>query len=80
VHARIDFSPVKELKEKASACHASQGGMTEQSGLLRYVLRLTAAKESFMRAYPEATPGLRERDLFDGIREHESINDEARNS
>ena len=80
VHARIDFSPVKELKEKASACHASQGGMTEQSGLLRYVLRLTAARESFMRAYPEATPGLREGDLFDGIREHESINDEARNS
>ena len=41
--------------------------MTEQSGLLRYVLRLTAARESFMRAYPEATPGLREGDLFEGV-------------
>ena len=67
VHARIDFSPVKELKEKASACHASQGGMTEQSGLLRYVLRLAAAKESFMRAYPQAGNEVRERDLFEGV-------------
>jgi LmbE family N-acetylglucosaminyl deacetylase len=67
VHARIDFGPVKELKEKASACHASQGGMTQQAGLLRYVLRLTAARENFMRAYPEPTPGLHERDLFEGI-------------
>jgi LmbE family N-acetylglucosaminyl deacetylase len=67
VHARIDFSPVKELKEKASACHASQGGMTQQAGLLRYVLRLTASRENYMRAYPEPTPGLREGDLFDGI-------------
>ena len=67
MHARIDFSPVKELKEKASACHASQGGMTQQAGLLRYALRLTASRENFMRAYPEPTPGLRERDLFEGI-------------
>ena len=67
VHARIDFGPVKELKEKASACHASQGGMTQQAGLLRYVLRLTTTRESFMRAYPEPVHGFCERDLFEGV-------------
>jgi LmbE family N-acetylglucosaminyl deacetylase len=69
VHARIDFSSVKELKEKASACHASQGGMTQQAGLLRYILRLTATRENFMRAYPVPKDGLHESDLFDGIQE-----------
>lgn len=69
VHARIDYRSVQELKDKASACHESQGGMRLSSGgwLLRWAFRLIAGRDYFMRAYPLAEKGLRERDLFEGI-------------
>jgi hypothetical protein len=47
--------------------------LTEQSGLLRHILRLTATRENFMRAYPQPSPGLRERDLFEGTVEYDRI-------
>lgn len=68
IHARIDYSEVEELKRRASACHASQAG-PPSSGLLRYVFRLVDGREDFMRAYPPARPGLREKDLFAGVDE-----------
>jgi LmbE family N-acetylglucosaminyl deacetylase len=66
IHARIDYSEVEHLKRRASACHASQAG-PPTAGLLRYVFRLADGQETFMRAYPPATPGLSEADLFSGI-------------
>lgn len=68
VHARIDYRDVMELKEAASACHASQGGMASaSSGLVRLAFRLASGKDLYMRAYPEPRPGTRERDLFAGV-------------
>jgi LmbE family N-acetylglucosaminyl deacetylase len=67
VHARIDYREVIKAKEAASACHASQLSMGPPGGLLGWAFRRGAGIETFMRAYPEASPGLRESDLFSGI-------------
>jgi LmbE family N-acetylglucosaminyl deacetylase len=67
VHARIDFTPVKEQKMEASLCHASQGGSGMIRGLMGWVSRLAGSQETFMRAYPPAASGVHERDLFAGI-------------
>jgi LmbE family N-acetylglucosaminyl deacetylase len=66
VHARIDIRSVVEIRAQASACHASQGG---QAGgrIARLLARLVGGRETFMRAHPPAPPGLRERDLFEGL-------------
>lgn len=70
IHARIDISSAMEAKEMAGACHASQ----QDSGpgrrrLLGMLLRFGSRHESFMRAYPDPTPGLAETDLFAGVPE-----------
>ncbi|MBX0330111.1 PIG-L family deacetylase [Oscillochloris sp. ZM17-4] len=68
IHAKIDFLPMARAREEAGACHVSQGGA---SGGLRSVvgrlLLLLGGRDTFMRAFPEPTPGLRERDLFEGV-------------
>ncbi|MGE5222207.1 MAG: PIG-L deacetylase family protein [Omnitrophica WOR_2 bacterium] len=66
-HAVIDFRPVRERKEKAAECHSSQGGSRVVSGLMGWVMRMGANRETFMRAYPPPKDGLREHDLFTGI-------------
>ncbi|NJN67079.1 MAG: GlcNAc-PI de-N-acetylase [Chloroflexaceae bacterium] len=69
-HAQIDYLPVESRHAAAVRCHASQGG---GSGLLRetfgWALRLVGSggRDTFMRAYPPPTAGLRERDLFAGV-------------
>ncbi len=65
VHARIDVLPMLEAREAAGACHISQGGGRVR--LLSRLLSLVGGYETFMRAHPEAPPGLRERDLFEGV-------------
>jgi LmbE family N-acetylglucosaminyl deacetylase len=67
VHAVINFKPVMDLKDQASACHASQGGGGLSRGLARWLVRLRGNKDFFMRAYPAPQPGRRERDLFEGV-------------
>ncbi len=68
VHAQIDFLPVAYLRDAATACHASQiSSPTLTQSLLGWAARLFAGGENFMRAYPPAEPGLRERDLFTGV-------------
>lgn len=69
VHAFVNYREVMQLKEAASACHASQVGMVRTGGLMRWAFRLASGKDTFMRAYPPPEPGLRERDLFAGIRD-----------
>lgn len=66
-HAEINFRPVLQIRDDATACHISQGGASLNTGVVGKLRRWFAAKEDFMRAFPEAGPGLRERDLFEGV-------------
>lgn len=67
IHARINFSKYWDVKREASAAHASQGG--GQMGFNRWIptriQKRLLAKESYMRAFPPAPDGFREKDLFD---------------
>jgi N-acetyl-1-D-myo-inositol-2-amino-2-deoxy-alpha-D-glucopyranoside deacetylase len=64
-NARINIRSVMEKKEKAGACHASQGGGRMGGGLITFFMRLFGGRESFMRLYPPVTRGEKmEHDLF----------------
>jgi LmbE family N-acetylglucosaminyl deacetylase len=68
VHAEIDIRPAASRRDAATACHASQlGGGAPSRGPVNWIMRRFGRKEQFMRAYPVAEKGLRERDLFQGI-------------
>ena len=64
-HARINIRSVLWKKEKAGACHASQGGGRLGGNLVGFLMRIFSSSEDYMRAYP--APTKREkvaRDLF----------------
>lgn len=69
VHARVDVRPYLEIKQRASACHKSQGGGTQQMrGLPGWVARLYLGYETFTQGFPVPPPGEVQRDLFgDGV-------------
>jgi N-acetyl-1-D-myo-inositol-2-amino-2-deoxy-alpha-D-glucopyranoside deacetylase len=56
-NARIDVRSVLEKKEKAGACHASQGGGRMGGGLVSLLMRLFSGSETFMRVYPPVQKG-----------------------
>jgi len=61
----IDYRRYWENKKLASQEHGSQGGGTSFTRLFPEALqRQLLGREAFMRAYPPAPPGLREKDLF----------------
>lgn len=66
-HAVIDYRSVAEIRDQASACHASQGGQQMVKGPLGKIRRLLGSKETFMRAIPPASSAVKEQDLFEGI-------------
>ncbi len=69
IHSRIDFKKVRDCKEEAAACHASQiGGGPPRNSLMGHLLGFLGTQEMYMRAYPPPTPGTKEKDLFTGIR------------
>jgi mycothiol S-conjugate amidase len=70
VHARVDILAVRAAREAAAACHASQGGGSGGPGrrLVGRAFELLGGHETFMRAHPPAPDGLREDDLFAGVR------------
>ncbi len=68
VHAEVDIRSVREAKEAAGACHASQQGGIPRGGVAGWLLGWLDRKEQFMRAIPEGEQGRREKDLFEGIR------------
>ncbi|MFO7623402.1 MAG: PIG-L family deacetylase [Anaerolineales bacterium] len=70
-HAVVDFTPVRELKAEASACHLSQGGAGLAQGIWGWIMRFAGSKEIFMRAYPAPANGVVEKDLFTGIAEEQ---------
>ena len=57
VHARVDISPVSEIKRQASRQHASQGGSQMRRGWMGFLTRLIGEREEFMRAYPPVPDG-----------------------
>ena len=66
IHVRLNTRSVSEIKSKASACHASQGGMQMRRGLLGFVTRLFGEREDYMQAYPPVGESFkRKADLFD---------------
>jgi len=69
VHAAIRLSgKAIELKERATACHASQvGGASPRSGILGFISRITPKRDYYMRAYPKPDRRI-ESDLFEGIK------------
>ncbi|EFO79512.1 LmbE family protein [Oscillochloris trichoides DG-6] len=68
IHAQIDIWPVRRASEAAAACHVSQGGSSGGlRSMLGNLLLLLGGHDTFMRAVPTATPGLRERDLLAGV-------------
>ena len=72
VHAVISLSKQAiDIRNKAAACHASQGGGRPRPGLfqiLRVIEKLRGQKDYFMRDYPHPTSLRREKDLFDGLK------------
>jgi LmbE family N-acetylglucosaminyl deacetylase len=65
-HARIDYRPVREIRDKAAACHASQGGGQMNKGFRGFINWLFGGhSETFMQAYPEPEEDAPvQRDLF----------------
>jgi LmbE family N-acetylglucosaminyl deacetylase len=68
-HAVVDYRSVADIRDEASACHASQGGASlTGSGLIGKARKLFMSKELYMRAYPPVQSGAKlEKDLFEGI-------------
>jgi LmbE family N-acetylglucosaminyl deacetylase len=68
VHVRIDYRAVADRKDKASACHASQGGGQMRRGFVGIFFSLFSGAETFMRAYPPVNGNFKRRkDLFEGM-------------
>ncbi len=68
VHTKISCRSVANQKHEASLCHASQfWGTSLPRGTLRWLQALMGSTEHYMRAIPPASPGLKERDLFEGL-------------
>jgi len=65
-HAKIDYRPVKDVRQKAAECHASQGGGEMNKGFRGFITRSFGGHhETFMQAYPELEEEARvKRDLF----------------
>lgn len=66
-HAVIDYREVADIREQASACHASQGGQQMNRGPFGWLRRILGARENFMLAYPEPANHKMERDLFENV-------------
>jgi LmbE family N-acetylglucosaminyl deacetylase len=69
IHTSIDIRAVDRVKASASACHVSQGGSpTRFVAAMSALFRLFGGHEVYMQAFPEPAPGLRNSDLFAGVR------------
>jgi len=66
INAKVDYRSVLEKRNKASACHASQGGVQMAGGAMNLMRKIFGVSDQFMRAYPAPAKQI-ERDLFEGI-------------
>jgi len=67
IHARINYREVAAVRERAVACHASQGGDRKSGYIVSWLMRQFSSTESFMRASPLPSDDHIERDLFEGV-------------
>jgi LmbE family N-acetylglucosaminyl deacetylase len=69
IHARVDVRPYLEIKDKASACHKSQGGDQDSfKWIPQFIQRRYWGSETFTRGVPSPMPGAPvERDLFENV-------------
>ena len=68
VHASIDYTSVREIRDRAAKCHISQGGAEVANGAQAWLRQLFQKKELFMQAYPAPRGRIKLRDLFSGIK------------
>ena len=68
IHARIDYANVVDIRAKASACHASQGGKEQARGIQKWLQKAFRSTELFMQAYPVPSNRKIAADLFVGIK------------
>ena len=54
---QIDTKAYVAMKEKASACHASQQAPAQQNRFVRFMFRRNSGKEFYARAYPPVNSG-----------------------
>ena len=66
-HAKINYRKVAVVRDKASACHASQGGDKQSGYIVTWIMRLFSPVETYMRGYPEIEEKKIEKDLFSGV-------------
>ncbi|MFZ1399783.1 MAG: PIG-L family deacetylase [Candidatus Promineifilaceae bacterium] len=69
LHAFITYRDYWEVKQAASAAHASQGGGGAFGWLPKPIQKLLFSRDSYIRAHPPTPDGFREKDLFAGIGE-----------
>jgi hypothetical protein len=67
VHAKINYSSVVDIRDRASACHASQGGKQMAGGIQGVLRKVFQSNETFMQAYPSEVPARPIKDLFEGM-------------
>lgn len=67
INAKIDYRPVADIRDQASACHASQGGGSMNRGPLAWFRKMFSSNETFMRAFPPPDGKHVEKDLFEGL-------------
>jgi len=67
ITTRINCREVAEIRDAASACHASQGGTSMAGGIVGWFRRMFGSDEVYMLAEPAYKGKKTERDLFEGI-------------
>jgi LmbE family N-acetylglucosaminyl deacetylase len=67
ITTRINCREVAEIRDAASACHASQGGTSMAGGIVGWFRRMFGSDEVYMRVEPAFEGKKTERDLFEGI-------------
>ncbi len=68
IHARIRYGSAYEKKQIASRCHESQlDGALMSNPIARWINRLFASSDAYLRAYPPSSSKFLEKDLFEGI-------------
>ncbi len=67
ISTRINCRDVADIRDAASACHASQGGTSMAGGFIGWIRRQFGSMEEYMRAFPPVSEKHIERDLFEGI-------------